>query len=179
MGGGQIVYVFPFFPGEKRETHKQNSQEISGKGRESPGTVRGESRDNPAKILFMCFLVYCFFFFPGPNQKLASGYFANGYFEKPWKKNPRTPLKKRREGTRLDPSDTNRRPANPLKNVRLSLHWDSKCPSLKYLFENVQEKIHAQYDWTTRVPDNGNAWRKLRAVPRLFPLRSLVLYIVY
>ena len=40
MGGGQIVYVFPFFMG-KRETHKQNSQEISGKGRESPGTVPG------------------------------------------------------------------------------------------------------------------------------------------
>ena len=40
MGGGQIVYVFPFFfPGQKKETHKQNSQEISGKGRESPGTV--------------------------------------------------------------------------------------------------------------------------------------------
>ena len=36
MGGGQIVYVFPFFLG-KRETHKQNSQEISGKGRDSPG----------------------------------------------------------------------------------------------------------------------------------------------
>ena len=40
MGGGQIVYVFPFSWG-KRETHKQNSQEISGKGRESPGTVPG------------------------------------------------------------------------------------------------------------------------------------------
>ena len=40
MGGGQIVYVFPFFLG-KRETHKQNSQEISGKSRESPGTVPG------------------------------------------------------------------------------------------------------------------------------------------
>ena len=36
MGGGQIAYVFPFFP-----THKQNSQEISGKGRESPRTVPG------------------------------------------------------------------------------------------------------------------------------------------
>ena len=40
MGGGQIVYVFPLFLG-KKETHKQNSQEISGKGRESPGTVPG------------------------------------------------------------------------------------------------------------------------------------------
>ena len=31
-----------------------------------------------------------------------------------------------------------------------------------------------QYDWTTGVPDNGNEWRKFRAVPRLYPLRSLV-----
>ena len=38
--------------------------------------------------------------------------------------------------------------------------------------------IHAQYDWTTGVPDNGNEWRKFRAVPRLYPLRSLVLYFV-
>ena len=41
MGGGQIVYVFPFFLGKKRKPHKQNSQEISGKGQESPGTVPG------------------------------------------------------------------------------------------------------------------------------------------
>ena len=27
-------------------------------------------------------------------------------------------------------------------------------------------------DWTTGVPDNGNDWRKFRAVPRLYPLRS-------
>ena len=36
-------------------------------------------------------------------------------------------------------------------------------------------KIHAQYDWTTGVPDNGNEWRKFRAVPRfksLVPLAS-------
>ena len=31
-----------------------------------------------------------------------------------------------------------------------------------------------QYDWTTEVPDNGNEWRKLRVIPRLNPLRSLV-----
>ena len=31
-----------------------------------------------------------------------------------------------------------------------------------------------RYDWTTGVPDNGNEWRKFRAVPRLYPLRSLV-----
>ena len=51
---------FPFSWG-KRETHKQNSQEISGKGRESPRTVPGKSRDNPVKFLFMCLLVYWFF----------------------------------------------------------------------------------------------------------------------
>ena len=38
--------------------------------------------------------------------------------------------------------------------------------------------VHAQYDWTTGVPDNGNDWRKFRAVPRSHPLRSLVLYFV-
>ena len=38
--------------------------------------------------------------------------------------------------------------------------------------------VHAQYDWTTGVPDNGNDWRKFRAVPRSYPLRSLVLYFV-
>ena len=31
-----------------------------------------------------------------------------------------------------------------------------------------------QYDWTVGVLDNGNEWRKFRAVPRLYPLRSLV-----
>ena len=34
--------------------------------------------------------------------------------------------------------------------------------------------FHAQYDWTTGVPDNGIEWTKCRAVPRLYPLRSLV-----
>ena len=33
--------------------------------------------------------------------------------------------------------------------------------------------FHAQYDWTTGVPDNGNEWRKFRAVPRMHPLRPL------
>ena len=31
-----------------------------------------------------------------------------------------------------------------------------------------------RYDWTTGVPDDGNDWRKFRAVPRSYPLRSLV-----
>ena len=34
--------------------------------------------------------------------------------------------------------------------------------------------VHAQYDWTTGVPDNGNEGRKFRAVPRPYPLHSLV-----
>ena len=58
--GVKLFMCFPLSRG-KRETHKQNSQEISGKGRDSPGTVPGKSRDNPVKILFMCFLVYWFF----------------------------------------------------------------------------------------------------------------------
>ena len=38
--GVKLFMCFPFFWGE-RETHKQTYQEISGKGRESPGTVPG------------------------------------------------------------------------------------------------------------------------------------------
>ena len=56
MGVGQIVYVFPFFLG-KRETHKQNSQEISKKGRDNPGTIPGK----------YCLCVFLFIGFPGPN----------------------------------------------------------------------------------------------------------------
>ena len=56
MGGGQIVYVFPFFPG-KRETHKQNVQEISGKGRDSPRIIPGQSREILVYV-FSCLLVF-------------------------------------------------------------------------------------------------------------------------
>ena len=42
------------------------------------------------------------------------------------------------------------------------------CGSLDPFF-SCSEMIHAQYDWTTGVPDNGNDWRKFRAVPRSFP----------
>ena len=31
-----------------------------------------------------------------------------------------------------------------------------------------------RYDWTTGVPENGNDWRKFRAVPRLYRFRPLV-----
>ena len=43
---------------------------------------------------------------------------------------------------------------------------------------DVPPKFGDRYDWTTGVPDNGNDWRKFRAVPRSYPLRSLVLYFV-
>ena len=39
----------------------------------------------------------------------------------------------------------------------------------------IGESTHAHKDWTTGVPDNGNEWRKFCAVPRSYPLRSLVL----
>ena len=38
--------------------------------------------------------------------------------------------------------------------------------------------LHAQYDWTTGVPDNGNDWRKFRVVPRSYPLHPLIFYFV-
>ena len=54
VGGGQIVYVFPFSWG-KRETHKQNSHKVSGKGWDSPGTIPGN----------FCLCVFLFIgFFP-------------------------------------------------------------------------------------------------------------------
>ena len=55
MGWGLNCLCVSLFLGGKGETHKQNSQEISGKGRESPGTV-------PWKICLCVLLV--FFFHP-------------------------------------------------------------------------------------------------------------------
>ena len=60
--GVRLFMCFPFSPG-KRETHKQNSQEILGKGRESPGTVR----DNPGTIrwkFYLCVFLFIIGFFP-------------------------------------------------------------------------------------------------------------------
>ena len=56
---------------------------------------------------------------------------------------------------------------------------DQCCIRIPFLTANllpVPSSFHfrAQYDWTTGVLDNGNGWRKFRAVPRLYPLRSLV-----
>ena len=48
----------------------------------------------------------------------------------------------------------------------------------KSIKHTIMKKLHAQYDWTTGVPDNGNDWRKFRVVPRLYPLRPLVFYFV-
>ena len=49
-GGGQIVCV----SWGKRETHKQNSQEISGKGRHSRGIIPGQYRENFVYV-FSCY----------------------------------------------------------------------------------------------------------------------------
>ena len=54
--GVKLFMCFPVSWG-KRETHKQNSQEISGKGRESPGIIPGQSRENFVYV-FACLLVF-------------------------------------------------------------------------------------------------------------------------
>ena len=51
--------MLPFSSG-KRETHKQNSQEISGKGRGSPGIIPGQSREHFVDV------VSCLLAFAGP-----------------------------------------------------------------------------------------------------------------
>ena len=45
---------------------------------------------------------------------------------------------------------------------------------MKILFTCFFSLFGDRYDRTTGVPDNGNDWRKFRAVPRSYPLRSLV-----
>ena len=55
--------------------------------------------------------------------------------------------------------------------------WSRLKPQVLKHYDRRQvfgQKFHAQYDWTTGVPDNGNEWRKFRAVPCLYPLRALV-----
>ena len=46
---------------------------------------------------------------------------------------------------------------------------DEECGEVSVT--NFKPDFHAQYDWTTGVPDDGNEWRKFRAVPRSYPLR--------
>ena len=53
-------------------------------------------------------------------------------------------------------------------------HFPPRTPALVELFFITVTR----FDWTTGVPDNGHEWRKFRAVPRLYPLRPLVLYFV-
>ena len=57
------------------------------------------------------------------------------------------------------------------------------CPELPRTSPEVNPSLweawHPCPIWANdRVPDSGNEWRKFRAVPRLHPLRSLVLYFV-
>ena len=60
----------------------------------------------------------------------------------------------------LDRAETNR--VTDLAKAEQAQGLGSGCLS--------HHTFHAQYDWTTGVPDNGNEWGKLRAVPRLYPL---------
>ena len=62
--------------------------------------------------------------------------------------------------------------------IRCSTRIVHQCPWMKRPVVIDEAFFHAQYDWTTGVPDNGNYWRKFR-VPPLHPLRSLVLYMFY
>ena len=63
--GVKFVYVLPFLVA-KRETHKRNSQEISGECQ--PGTVPGQSQENPGKIPGNSGL--CLLAFSGPIKML-------------------------------------------------------------------------------------------------------------
>ena len=58
----------------------------------------------------------------------------------------------------------------------LFLTYSTPSPRNLLLTFFLGSNFHAQYDWTAGVPDNGNELRKFRAVPRLYRLRSLVLY---
>ena len=54
-----------------------------------------------------------------------------------------------------------------------------QCPEAAPTVGTKWVRLTSGTDMTTRVPDNGNDWRKFRVVPRLHPLRPLVLYFVY
>ena len=56
MGGGQIGLCVALVLGEKGKHINKNPRKFH----ENAGTVPGQSRDNPVKNLFMCFLVYWF-----------------------------------------------------------------------------------------------------------------------
>ena len=65
MGGGQIVYVFPFFLEKGKHINK-----ILRKSQEKAGRVPGQSRENPGTIpRKFCLCVFLFIgFFPGPKK---------------------------------------------------------------------------------------------------------------
>ena len=65
--GVKLFMCFPFSLGKKGKHINKISWKSQEKGRDNPGTVPGQSRDNPVKILFLCFLVY-WFFFPLPEN---------------------------------------------------------------------------------------------------------------
>ena len=56
------------FLGEKGK----HINKIPRKSQKSAGTVPGLSRDNPVKIMFMCFVVY--WFFSGPESYILGGF---------------------------------------------------------------------------------------------------------
>ena len=67
--GVKLFMCFPFSWG-KRETHKQNSQETSGKGRDSPGIIPGQSRENFVYV-FSCLLVFSRPQYPSKNPGMS------------------------------------------------------------------------------------------------------------
>ena len=58
-------------------------------------------------------------------------------------------------------------------------------PSRGFLFPRFcggslrEPKVHARYDWTTGVPDDGNVWRKYRVVPRAYPSHPLIFVLTF
>ena len=72
---------------------------------------------------------------------------------------------------------------NLLCTVGCSLEPEKDNANSRWIMHNHGHesvwKFRDQYDWMTRVPDNGNEWRKFSVVPRLHPLCPLVLDLVY
>ena len=53
---------------------------------------------------------------------------------------------------------------------RVALKLQTKPPCRPVMGGGFGPEIHAQNDWTTGVPDNGNDWRKFRVAPHSHPL---------
>ena len=115
-------------------------------GREDSGTRTGWSVTGWPRN---CLCAKCLCAFSGPHlrvicQKLANGYFANGYFENLGKVPRRPPPRERKGGKRLDPSGKNRQPSIRLKMCVSLANWKSKYPFTKYPFASLP--ICAHYD---------------------------------